>query len=85
MRASLHQPHHPHLREPAHTLPTPLLGRPNPWLAGVSGTSRQVPLFRFPGGCYSQAALRAAAPDHLQVIQSDVASGDAFVTRSGGS
>ena len=31
--------------------------------------------FRFPGGCYDQAALRAVAPTHVQVIQYDVASG----------
>jgi len=36
--------------------------------------------FRFPGGCYDQAALRAVAPTHVQVIQYDVASGDAFGT-----
>jgi peptidoglycan-N-acetylglucosamine deacetylase len=36
--------------------------------------------FRFPGGCYDRAALRAIAPTHVQVIQYDVASGDAFGT-----
>jgi peptidoglycan/xylan/chitin deacetylase (PgdA/CDA1 family) len=37
-------------------------------------------LFRFPGGCYDADALRAAALAHVQVIQYDVASGDAFGT-----
>ena len=37
-------------------------------------------LFRFPGGCYNRDALRAAALAHVQVIQYDVASGDAFGT-----
>jgi peptidoglycan-N-acetylglucosamine deacetylase len=36
--------------------------------------------FRFPGGCYDRAALRAIASTHVQVIQYDVASGDAFGT-----
>jgi peptidoglycan/xylan/chitin deacetylase (PgdA/CDA1 family) len=36
--------------------------------------------FRFPGGCYDRVALRAIAPAHVQVIQYDVASGDAFGT-----
>ena len=36
--------------------------------------------FRFPGGCYDRAALAAIAPTHVQVIQYDVASGDAFGT-----
>ena len=36
--------------------------------------------FRFPGGCYDRAALRAIAATHVQVIQYDVASGDAFGT-----
>ena len=36
--------------------------------------------FRFPGGCYDRTALRAIAPTHVQVIQYDVASGDAFGT-----
>src|SRR6266536_2464194 len=36
--------------------------------------------FRFPGGCYDRAALRAIAPTGVRVIQYDVASGDAFGT-----
>jgi hypothetical protein len=43
VRARLHQPHHPDLRECAHSLPRPLLARPNAWFVGLSGTSRQVP------------------------------------------
>jgi peptidoglycan-N-acetylglucosamine deacetylase len=39
--------------------------------------------FRFPGGCYDRVALRAIAPAHVQVIQYDVASGDAFGTSVG--
>lgn len=35
-------------------------------------------LFRFPGGCYDRTALRAIAPQGLQVVQYDVAGGDAF-------
>ena len=41
------------------------------------GASR---LFRFPGGCYDGAALAAVAPAGVQVVQYDVASGDAFAT-----
>lgn len=41
---------------------------------------RATRLFRFPGGCYDEAALRAAARAQVQVIQYDVASGDAFGT-----
>ncbi|HSV67264.1 MAG TPA: polysaccharide deacetylase family protein [Mycobacteriales bacterium] len=36
--------------------------------------------FRFPGGCYDTAALRAIAPTGVRVVQYDVASGDAFGT-----
>jgi len=35
-------------------------------------------LFRFPGGCYNDAALRAIAATGATVVQYDVASGDAF-------
>ena len=35
-------------------------------------------LFRFPGGCYTTAALQAAARAGVEVVQYDVASGDAF-------
>lgn len=35
-------------------------------------------LFRFPGGCFDRSGLAAAAASHVQVVQYDVASGDAF-------
>jgi peptidoglycan/xylan/chitin deacetylase (PgdA/CDA1 family) len=41
-------------------------------------TDHPVPYFRFPGGCYTKAALDALAPTGVTVIQYDVASGDAF-------
>jgi peptidoglycan/xylan/chitin deacetylase (PgdA/CDA1 family) len=41
-------------------------------------TDRPVPYFRFPGGCYDQAALDGIASTGVTVIQYDVASGDAF-------
>jgi peptidoglycan-N-acetylglucosamine deacetylase len=41
-------------------------------------TSRPTPYFRFPGGCYDDAALRATAGTGITVIQYDLASGDAF-------
>ena len=37
-------------------------------------------LFRFPGGCYDADGLRAAKAARVQVVQYDVASGDAFGT-----
>jgi peptidoglycan/xylan/chitin deacetylase (PgdA/CDA1 family) len=37
-------------------------------------------LFRFPGGCYDDAALRAIAPTGVTVVQYDLPSGDAFGT-----
>src|SRR5439155_5020950 len=40
-------------------------------------TDQPVPYFRFPGGCYDAAALRAVAPTGVTVVQYDVASGDA--------
>jgi len=43
-----------------------------------SFTDHPVPYFRFPGGCYDQAALDAIRPTGVTVIQYDVASGDAF-------
>jgi peptidoglycan/xylan/chitin deacetylase (PgdA/CDA1 family) len=43
-------------------------------------TGHPVPYFRFPGGCYNAAALRAIAPTGVSVVQYDVASGDAFGT-----
>jgi peptidoglycan/xylan/chitin deacetylase (PgdA/CDA1 family) len=41
-------------------------------------TDRPTPYFRFPGGCYDQAALDTVRPTGVVVIQYDVASGDAF-------
>jgi peptidoglycan/xylan/chitin deacetylase (PgdA/CDA1 family) len=41
---------------------------------------RQTRYFRFPGGCYDDAALRALAPLGVTVIQWDVVSGDPFAT-----
>ena len=43
-------------------------------------TPRPAPYFRFPGGCYDAAALRAIASVGVTVVQYDVASGDAFGT-----
>jgi peptidoglycan-N-acetylglucosamine deacetylase len=43
-------------------------------------TTRPSPYFRFPGGCYDDAALHAIAPAGVTVIQYDLASGDAFGT-----
>jgi len=41
-------------------------------------TDHPTPYFRFPGGCYDQAALDAIGPTGVVVVQYDVASGDAF-------
>lgn len=41
-------------------------------------TDNPTPYFRFPGGCYDQAALDQIAPVGAVVVQYDVASGDAF-------
>ena len=46
-------------------------------LAGARSTR----LFRFPGGCYDDAALRAIAPSGVTVIQFDVPGGDGFQDR----
>jgi peptidoglycan/xylan/chitin deacetylase (PgdA/CDA1 family) len=43
-------------------------------------TANPTPYFRFPGGCYDAAALRATAGTGITVIQYDLASGDAFGT-----
>lgn len=45
--------------------------------AGVRNT---VPYFRFPGGCYDDASLRALAPEKVTAVQWDLISGDAFAT-----
>lgn len=43
---------------------------------------RQTRYFRFPGGCYDDAAVQALAPLGVTVIQWDVVSGDPFATAS---
>jgi peptidoglycan/xylan/chitin deacetylase (PgdA/CDA1 family) len=43
-----------------------------------SFTPKATKLFRFPGGCFDDAALRAVEPTGVTVVQYDVASGDAF-------
>ncbi|MEO3975737.1 polysaccharide deacetylase family protein [Streptomyces sp. CAU 1734] len=45
-----------------------------------TGVRRTVPYFRFPGGCYDDAALRAVAPTGVTAVQWDVVGGDAFAT-----
>ncbi|MGW7289679.1 polysaccharide deacetylase family protein [Streptomyces sp. NPDC054847] len=45
-----------------------------------AGARNVVPYFRFPGGCYDDAALRALAPAGVTAVQWDVVSGDAFAT-----
>ncbi|MFI5769418.1 polysaccharide deacetylase family protein [Streptomyces sp. NPDC051658] len=47
--------------------------------AGVRNT---VPYFRFPGGCYDDASLRALTPEKVTAVQWDVVSGDAFATNA---
>ncbi len=39
---------------------------------------RSTRLFRFPGGCYDSAALRAISPAGVMVVQFDVEGGDGF-------
>jgi hypothetical protein len=41
-------------------------------------TDHPTPYFRFPGGCWTTAALQSITPAHVVVIGYDVASGDAF-------
>ncbi|MFJ8885494.1 polysaccharide deacetylase family protein [Streptomyces sp. NPDC102402] len=45
-----------------------------------TGARQVVPYFRFPGGCYDDAALKALAPAGVTAVQWDVVSGDAFAT-----
>jgi len=45
-----------------------------------AGARNVVPYFRFPGGCYNEAALRTLAPAKVTAVQWDVVSGDAFAT-----
>ncbi|WNI21736.1 polysaccharide deacetylase family protein [Streptomyces sp. ITFR-16] len=46
----------------------------------ATGARNVVPYFRFPGGCYDDASLRALAPEKVTAVQWDVVSGDAFAT-----
>ncbi|MER5438081.1 polysaccharide deacetylase family protein [Streptomyces sp. NPDC002790] len=48
-----------------------------------AGVEHVVPYFRFPGGCYDRAALRALTPTGVTAVQWDVVSGDAFATDAG--
>lgn len=41
-------------------------------------------LFRFPGGCFNATALKEVAPTHVQIVEYDVAGGDAFSTSASG-
>ncbi|CAM5389557.1 lipoprotein [Streptomyces narbonensis] len=43
-----------------------------------AGAVNVVPYFRFPGGCYDDAALRALGPAGVTAVQWHVVSGDAF-------
>ncbi|MFF5455635.1 polysaccharide deacetylase family protein [Streptomyces sp. NPDC012950] len=43
-----------------------------------AGALNVVPYFRFPGGCYDDAALRALGPAGVTAVQWDVVGGDAF-------
>ncbi|MFE0652667.1 polysaccharide deacetylase family protein [Streptomyces sp. NPDC059534] len=43
-----------------------------------AGAVNVVPYFRFPGGCYDDAALRSLGPAGVTAVQWDVVSGDAF-------
>lgn len=45
-----------------------------------TGARNVVPYFRFPGGCYDGATLRALAPEKVTAVQWDIVSGDAFAT-----
>ncbi|WP_031095664.1 polysaccharide deacetylase family protein [Streptomyces sp. NRRL S-15] len=45
-----------------------------------TGARNLVPYFRFPGGCYDDASLKALAPTGVTAVQWDVVSGDAFAT-----
>ncbi|MFE1441204.1 polysaccharide deacetylase family protein [Streptomyces sp. NPDC058739] len=49
----------------------------------AAGIEDAMPYFRFPGGCYDRAALRALAPAGVTAVQWDVVGGDAFATDSG--
>ncbi|MET9959183.1 polysaccharide deacetylase family protein [Streptomyces sp. NPDC006326] len=44
----------------------------------TAGAVNTVPYFRFPGGCYDDAALRVLSTAKVTAVQWDVVSGDAF-------
>jgi len=48
-----------------------------------AGVPQAMPYFRFPGGCYDRAALRALTPAGVTAVQWDVVGGDAFATDAG--
>ncbi|MET7367368.1 polysaccharide deacetylase family protein [Streptomyces sp. NPDC005566] len=48
-----------------------------------TGARNVVPYFRFPGGCYDDASLKALAATGVTAVQWDVVSGDAFATDAG--
>ncbi|MEV5508416.1 polysaccharide deacetylase family protein [Streptomyces orinoci] len=48
-----------------------------------AGVRHTVPYFRFPGGCYDDAVLKALGPVQVTAVQWDVISGDAFAGRPG--
>ncbi|MGC9381857.1 polysaccharide deacetylase family protein [Streptomyces sp. MH13] len=45
-----------------------------------AGVRNAMPYFRFPGGCYDEAALEELAATGVTAVQWDVVSGDAFAT-----
>ncbi|MFC8868849.1 polysaccharide deacetylase family protein [Streptomyces sp. NPDC057148] len=45
-----------------------------------AGVPDAMPYFRFPGGCYDDAALKALTATGVTAVQWDVVSGDAFAT-----
>ncbi|MFI0037996.1 polysaccharide deacetylase family protein [Streptomyces mutabilis] len=45
-----------------------------------AGVPDPMPYFRFPGGCYDKAALKALTAAGVTAVQWDVVSGDAFAT-----
>jgi hypothetical protein len=67
-----------HLGQVAPNLMTSDVARTFDVIAPYGG--RQTRYFRFPGGCYDQAALQALTPLGVTVIQWDVVSGDPFAT-----
>ncbi|NUV77167.1 polysaccharide deacetylase family protein [Streptomyces fungicidicus] len=46
----------------------------------TAGVKKAMPYFRFPGGCYDDAALREVSAAGMTAVQWDVVSGDAFAT-----